>query len=144
MTYVLKTYWPLPLSKTFLETEDEVVSKLDSILDYTQNFYSERGVNIDLEYRIDMKEGYRVFKINRKLLNELYATRGKKTKTRASEFIDRESGIMVTKEMYRTDSDGNVHPTMESFKKWEQDEKSKNSNEREKISFAVQEIPAVA
>lgn len=89
MKYFMKTFFPLPLSRACFEDSEDLISRLNYIMDYTEEFYRQKGVDVDLERYIDIGEGYRVFSINQD-----------KMTPKLKKFITTEMQMTFTKPMY--------------------------------------------
>ena len=61
MHYILKTFFPLPNSRKYFTDVDELIARLDEVMDYAQNFYEQRNASIDLDNLLLLDEGYRVY-----------------------------------------------------------------------------------
>jgi hypothetical protein len=91
MPYQLKTYWPFPLCKKYCEDEDQLLVALEEIIEFTEKFYEEKGVDIDTDHYLLYYDGLFIMKIDPEAMHN------KKMK---DHFL-KNSGITVTSEMYR-------------------------------------------
>lgn len=89
MKYLLKTFFPLPLYKSCFDEVQDLVDKLEYILDYTQEFYRQRGTDVDLDRYIEMSDGYRVMLIDENKMED-----------KLKKFVLRDMPMTFTKPMY--------------------------------------------
>ena len=89
MHYFLKTFFPFAQSKKYCISQEEVIEKLDEILDLSEKFYQDRGCDIDVESLLSMDEGYRIFSFDPKMIYP-----------KLLKFFKKEGVMMYTREMH--------------------------------------------
>lgn len=92
MKYVLKTFWPFPISRKVFDTAEELMEGFEKLIDFSHEFYKARKFDVDLDYYIDANEGFRLYQVDESRMKE-----------KMQKSFLKDQHMMVTKPMFEVE-----------------------------------------